>query len=181
MFYYLFHYLRETYNMPGANVFNYITFRAALAIIFSLIISALFGKRLIAMLRKKQVGETVRDLGLHGQKEKEGTPTMGGLIILSAILIPTLLFARLDNVYIVLMIITTIWLGTVGFLDDYIKVFKKDKKGLSANFKIIGQVGIGLIVACTMYFNHHVVIREKISRAKETAMMLCESPENLAS
>jgi len=171
MFYYLFHWLREAYNLPGANVFNYITFRAALAIIFSLIISAFLGRRLISLLHKKQVGETVRDLGLQGQKEKEGTPTMGGLIILAAILIPTLLFARLDNVYIVLMLITTVWLGTVGFLDDYIKVFKKDKKGLSATFKIIGQVGIGLIVACVMYFNHHVVIREKISRAKETAMI----------
>ncbi|MGP8216271.1 MAG: phospho-N-acetylmuramoyl-pentapeptide-transferase [Bacteroidia bacterium] len=171
MFYYLFHYLRETYNMPGANVFNYITFRAALAIIFSLIISALLGKRLIAVLKRKQVGESVRDLGLHGQKEKEGTPTMGGLIILAAILIPTLLFAKLDNVYIVLMLITTVWLGTVGFLDDYIKVFKKDKKGLSATFKIIGQVGIGLIVGCTMYLNPHVVVKEKIARAKETALI----------
>jgi len=171
MLYYLFHFLREKYNLPGANVFNYITFRAALAIIFSLIISAVFGKRLIALLRKKQVGETVRDLGLHGQKEKEGTPTMGGLIILSAILIPTLLFARLDNVYIVLMLITTVWLGTVGFLDDYIKVFKKDKKGLSGNFKIIGQVGIGLIVACVMYFNKHVVIKEQIAKTQETAMI----------
>src|SRR5580704_2446553 len=157
MFYYLFHYLRETYKMPGANVFNYITFRAALAIIVSLIISAVFGKRLITMLRRKQVGETVRDLGLHGQKEKEGTPTMGGLIILAAIIIPTLLFARIDNVYIMLMLITTVWLGSVGFLDDYIKVFKKDKSGLSAKFKIVGQVGLGVIVGCTMYFNSHVI------------------------
>ncbi|HTB07900.1 MAG TPA: phospho-N-acetylmuramoyl-pentapeptide-transferase [Bacteroidia bacterium] len=171
MFYYLFHYLRETYKMPGANVFNYITFRAALAIIVSLIISAVFGKRLITMLRRKQVGETVRDLGLHGQKEKEGTPTMGGLIILAAIVIPTLLFAKLDNVYIVLMLITTIWLGTVGFIDDYIKVFKKDKKGLSGNLKIIGQVGLGIIVACTMYFNQHVIIREQIVKTEETAMI----------
>jgi phospho-N-acetylmuramoyl-pentapeptide-transferase len=171
MFYYLFHYLRETYKMPGANVFNYITFRAALAIIVSLIISAVFGKRLITMLRRKQVGETVRDLGLHGQKEKEGTPTMGGLIILAAIVIPTLLFAKLDNVYIVLMLITTVWLGTVGFIDDYIKVFKKDKKGLSGNLKIIGQVGLGIIVACTMYFNQHVIIREQIVKTEETAMI----------
>jgi len=171
MFYYLFHYLREQFNMPGANVFNYISFRAALALLVSLIISALMGKRLIAALRRKQVGETIRDLGLHGQKEKEGTPTMGGLIILSAILIPTLLFAKIDNVYICLMLVTTVWLGSVGFLDDYIKVFKKDKKGLSAKFKIVGQVGIGVIVACVMYFNHHVVIKEKISRAKETAMI----------
>src|SRR5579872_4009795 len=142
MFYYLFHYLRETYKLPGAGVFNYISFRAALALLASLVISAFFGKRLIAALRRKQVGETIRDLGLHGQKEKEGTPTMGGLIILAAIVIPTLLFAKLDNVYIVLMLITTLWLGTVGFMDDYIKVFKKDKKGLSGNLKIIGQVGL---------------------------------------
>jgi phospho-N-acetylmuramoyl-pentapeptide-transferase len=171
MFYYLFHYLREAYKLPGANVFNYITFRAALALLVSLIISALFGRRLIDFLRKKQVGETVRDLGLQGQKEKEGTPTMGGLIILSAIVIPTLLFAKLDNVYIVLMLVTTVWLGTVGFLDDYIKVFKKDKKGLSGNFKVIGQVGLGVIVACTMYFNQHVIIREQIEKTQETAMI----------
>ncbi len=171
MFYYLFHYLREVYKLPGANVFNYITFRAALALLVSLVISALFGRRLINFLRKKQVGETVRDLGLQGQKEKEGTPTMGGLIILSAIVIPTLLFAKVDNVYIVLMLITTVWLGAIGFLDDYIKVFKKDKKGLSGNFKIIGQVGIGIIVALTMYFNKHVVIREQIEKTQETAMI----------
>ncbi|HXB12761.1 MAG TPA: phospho-N-acetylmuramoyl-pentapeptide-transferase [Bacteroidia bacterium] len=171
MFYYLFHYLREVYKLPGANVFNYITFRAALALLVSLVISALFGRRLIDFLRKKQVGETVRDLGLQGQKEKEGTPTMGGLIILSAIVIPTLLFAKLDNVYIVLMLVTTVWLGTVGFLDDYIKVFKKDKKGLSGTFKVIGQVGLGVIVACTMYFNQHVIIREQIEKTQETAMI----------
>jgi phospho-N-acetylmuramoyl-pentapeptide-transferase len=174
MFYYLFHYLREHYNMPGANVFNYITFRAALALIFSLIISALFGKRLIAMLRRKQVGESVRDLGLHGQKEKEGTPTMGGLIIIAAIIIPSLLFAKIDNVYVCLMLITTVWLGTVGFIDDYIKVFKKDKAGLSGKFKIIGQISIGVIVACTMYFNSHVVVKEKISRAAATPMITGE-------
>lgn len=171
MFYYLFHFLRERYNMPGANVFNYITFRAVLALLASLVISALYGKRLIAALRRKQVGETIRDLGLHGQKEKEGTPTMGGLIILAAIIIPTLLFAKFDNVYIVLMLITTVWLGSVGFLDDYIKVFKKDKTGLSGKFKIIGQVGIGIIVACTMYFNKHVVIREQIEKTQEMAMI----------
>jgi len=171
MFYYLFHFLRERYNMPGANVFYYITFRAVLALLASLVISALYGKRLIAALRRKQVGETIRDLGLHGQKEKEGTPTMGGLIILAAIIIPTLLFAKFDNVYIVLMLITTVWLGAVGFLDDYIKVFKKDKTGLSGKFKIIGQVGIGIIVACTMYFNKHVVIREQIEKTQEMAMI----------
>jgi len=171
MFYYLFHYLRERYNMAGANVFNYISFRAALALLVSLIISALMGKRLIAALRRKQVGETIRDLGLHGQKEKEGTPTMGGLIILSAILIPTLLFAKIDNVYICLMLITTVWLGTVGFIDDYIKVFKKDKKGLSGKFKVAGQIGIGIIVALVMYYNKHVVVKEKLTKGSQVAMV----------
>lgn len=171
MFYYLFHYLRESYHLPGANVFSYITFRAALAVLISLIISAYFGKRLIAALRKKQVGETIRILGLTGEKAKEGTPTMGGLIILAAIIIPTLLLAKIDNVYIMLMLITTVWLGTVGFLDDYIKVFKKDKKGLSAKFKIFGQVGLGVIVGCTMYFNKHVVIKEQLVKTEETAMI----------
>jgi phospho-N-acetylmuramoyl-pentapeptide-transferase len=154
--------------MPGANVFNYISFRAALAIIISLLISMVFGKKLILILHKKQVGESIRDLGLTGQKEKEGTPTMGGLIILASILIPTLLLARLENVYILLMLAVTIWLGTVGFIDDYIKVFKKDKKGLSGKFKIVGQVGIGLIVGFTLYFNSHVVVKEKISSPQQT-------------
>jgi phospho-N-acetylmuramoyl-pentapeptide-transferase len=154
--------------MPGANVFNYISFRAALAIIISLLISMVFGKRLIRILHKKQVGESIRDLGLTGQKEKEGTPTMGGLIILASILIPTLLLARLENVYILIMLAVTIWLGTVGFIDDYIKVFKKDKKGLSGKFKIVGQVGIGLIVGFTLYFNSHVVVKEKISSPQQT-------------
>jgi phospho-N-acetylmuramoyl-pentapeptide-transferase len=154
--------------MPGANVFNYISFRAALAIIISLLISMVFGKKLIRILHKKQVGESIRDLGLAGQKEKEGTPTMGGLIILASILIPTLLLARLENVYILIMLAVTIWLGTVGFIDDYIKVFKKDKKGLSGKFKIVGQVGIGLIVGFTLYFNSHVVVKEKISSPQQT-------------
>jgi phospho-N-acetylmuramoyl-pentapeptide-transferase len=168
MLYYLFHYLRAHYNLPGANVFNYISFRAALAVIISLLISMVFGKKLIRLLHKKQVGESIRDLGLTGQKEKEGTPTMGGLIILASILIPTLLLARLENVYVLLMLAVTIWLGTVGFLDDYIKVFKKDKKGLSGGFKVFGQVGIGLIVGCTLYFNSNVVVKEKIHSAPQT-------------
>lgn len=154
--------------MPGANVFNYISFRAAMAIIISLLISMVFGKKLIRLLHKKQVGETIRDLGLTGQKEKEGTPTMGGLIILASILIPTLLLARLENVYILLMLAVTIWLGTVGFIDDYIKVFKRDKKGLSGKFKIVGQVGIGLIVGITLYFNNHVGIKEKVWSPQQT-------------
>jgi phospho-N-acetylmuramoyl-pentapeptide-transferase len=168
MLYYLFHYLREHYNLPGANVFNYISFRAAIAIMVSLLISMVFGKRLIKILHRKQVGETIRDLGLTGQKEKEGTPTMGGLIILASILIPTLLFARLENVYVLLMLAVTIWLGFVGFLDDYIKVFKKDKKGLSGKFKIVGQIGIGLIVGFTLFFNNNVVIKEKTYSPQQT-------------
>jgi phospho-N-acetylmuramoyl-pentapeptide-transferase len=165
MFYYLFTWLDNDFDFPGAGVFRYISFRAALAVIVSLMISLVFGKRIIALLRKKQVGETVRELGLAGQKEKEGTPTMGGLIILAAIIIPTLLFARLENVYIILMLITTVWLGVIGFLDDYIKVFKKDKKGLHGKFKVMGQVGLGLIVGCTLYFSNAVVVKEKIAPA----------------
>ncbi len=162
MFYYLFDFLNNRLNFPGAGVFHYISFRAAMALIFSLLISMVLGKRIINLLHKKQVGETVRDLGLDGQMEKKGTPTMGGLIILSAILIPTLLFAKLHNVYIILMILTTIWLGLIGFLDDYIKVFKKDKAGLKGKFKVLGQIGIGLIVGVTLYFNNEVVVKEKI-------------------
>ena len=161
MLYYLFEYLDEVYQFPGAGVFQYISFRAAMAVITSLIITLLWGKRIIKYLIKKQVGETVRDLGLDGQLEKQGTPTMGGLIILGAILIPTLLFAKLDNIYIILMIFTTIWLGLIGFVDDYIKVFKKDKKGLAAKFKIMGQVILGLVIGFTIYFEDSIVIREK--------------------
>jgi phospho-N-acetylmuramoyl-pentapeptide-transferase len=161
MFYYLFEYLHKHFDFPGAGMFQYISFRAGLSIITSLIISMIIGKRIIKYLQKKQVGETVRDLGLQGQIEKQGTPTMGGLIILGSILIPILLFAKLQNVYIILMIVTTLWLGTIGFIDDYIKVFKKNKKGLAGKFKIAGQIGLGLIVGLTMYFNDSVVIREK--------------------
>lgn len=163
MLYYLFQYLDQQFDFPGAGLFQYISFRAALSIILSLTISMIFGKRLIAMLKRKQVGETVRDLGLQGQMEKSGTPTMGGLIILAAILVPTLLFARLTNVYVLTMIIATIWLGAVGFMDDYIKVFKKDKKGLAGTSKIIGQIGVGLIVAGMLYFNENVFIKTKIN------------------
>ena len=139
MFYYLFEYLENEYHLIGASVFQYISFRAALAVMTSLLISMVFGKRIISALLKKQVGETIRELGLDGQKEKEGTPTMGGLIILGAILVPVLLFARLDNIYVLLMILTTVWLGIIGFIDDYLKVFKKDKKGLAGRFKIMGR------------------------------------------
>jgi phospho-N-acetylmuramoyl-pentapeptide-transferase len=162
MLYHLFEYLNQNYSIPGTGVFQYISFRAGMAIITSLIISMMFGDKLISMLRKKQVGESVRDLGLEGQKEKEGTPTMGGLIILAAILIPTLLFANLNNIYTITMIFATVWLGFIGFLDDYIKVFKKDKKGLAGKFKVIGQVGVGLIVGSLLYFHDDVVIKEKV-------------------
>lgn len=162
MLYYLFQYLDKTFDFPGAGVFQYISFRAAMALIFSLLISLVFGKRIIDFIRKKQIGETVRELGLDGQKQKSGTPTMGGLIIIAAIIIPTLLFSKIINVYIVLMLITTVWLGGIGFLDDYIKVFKKNKEGLKGKFKVIGQIGIGLIVGSVLYFHPDVVIKDRI-------------------
>ncbi len=159
MLYYLFDFLERTYDIPGAGVFQYITFRAAMSVITSLIICLLFGKRIINALHKKQVGETIRDLGLDGQAEKAGTPTMGGLMILAGILVPTLLFAKLENIYIILLIITTLWMGAIGFLDDYIKVFRKNKKGLAGKFKVIGQVGLGVIVGSILYFNESVTIK----------------------
>ncbi|MCO4292432.1 phospho-N-acetylmuramoyl-pentapeptide-transferase [Solitalea sp. MAHUQ-68] len=162
MLYYLFTWLDKQYDFPGAGVFQYISFRTAMSVIVSLIFTTVYGRRLINLLLRLQVGETVRDLGLAGQKEKQGTPTMGGLIILGGILIPTLLFAKLNNVYVILMIITTVWMGGIGFLDDYIKVFKKDKEGLAGRFKILGQVIIGLIVGIVMYYHKDVVIREKL-------------------
>lgn len=160
MLYYLFHYIETNFNLPGAGLFQYISFRAGAAAFVSLLITITFGKNLINFLRKKQVGEEIRNLGLEGQAQKKGTPTMGGIIIIAAILVPTLLFAKIDNVYVLLLIITTIWLGLVGFLDDYIKVFKKNKEGLAGRFKIVGQVGLGVIVALTLYFNDNVVVRE---------------------
>jgi phospho-N-acetylmuramoyl-pentapeptide-transferase len=160
MLYYLFDYLDKQFDLMGAGVFKYISFRAGMAAFFSLLITITFGKTLINFLRRKQVGEDIRDLGLEGQLQKKGTPTMGGLIIIAAILIPTLLFARLDNIYVILLIVATVWLGVIGFLDDYIKVFKKDKEGLAGRFKIVGQVGLGLIVGLTLYFHDEVVVRE---------------------
>ena len=162
MLYYLFTYLYDNYRVPGAGVFQYITFRMAMAVITSLLITTVYGRRLIDYLRFKQVGETVRNLGLEGQMQKQGTPTMGGLIIIAGILIPTLLFARLTNVYVILMLVTTIWLGAIGFLDDYIKVFKKNKEGLAGRFKITGQVGLALIVGFTMYNNPNIVMRQEV-------------------
>jgi phospho-N-acetylmuramoyl-pentapeptide-transferase len=169
MLYYLFDYL-DTLDFPGAGVFQYISFRAGMAAFISLLITITFGKNLINILRKKQVGEDIRDLGLAGQIQKKGTPTMGGIIIIAAILIPTLLFAQLDNVYVILLIIATCWLGIIGFLDDYIKVFKKNKEGLAGRFKIVGQIGIGLIVGFTLYFNTQVVIREVIPSSAPAAV-----------
>jgi phospho-N-acetylmuramoyl-pentapeptide-transferase len=160
MLYYLFNYIDKQTHLPGAGLFQYISFRAGAAALFSLLITIMFGETLINYLRKKQVGEEIRDLGLHGQLQKRGTPTMGGLIIIAAILIPTLLFAKIDNVYIILLVTATVWLGLIGFLDDYIKVFKKNKQGLAGRFKIVGQVGLGVIVGSTLFFNRHVVIRE---------------------
>jgi len=168
MLYYLFKYL-DTLNFPGAGVFNYISFRSAMAIITSLIISLLIGKRIIQFLQRKQVGEVVRELGLKGQYQKKGTPTMGGIIILASIIIPTLLFAKLDNIYVILMLLTTIWLGLIGLLDDYIKIFKKKKGGLSGRFKILGQIILGLIVGITLFFNEDVIIVEKVNFANLTS------------
>src|SRR5664279_5162783 len=161
MLYYLFNYL-ESLNFPGARLFTFISFRSAAAIITSLIISLIIGKRIIQYLQVKQVGEVVRNLGLEGQYKKEGTPSMGGIIILASIIIPTLLFAKLGNVYIILMLITTVWLGSIGFLDDYIKIFKKNKEGLAAKFKIAGQIGLGIIVGLTLFFSNEVRIAEKV-------------------
>jgi phospho-N-acetylmuramoyl-pentapeptide-transferase len=160
MLYYLFEYLHKALNIPGTGVFQYITFRSALALILSLLISTIFGKRIINFLRKQQVGETVRELGLEGQAQKAGTPTMGGLIIIFATLIPVLLLTKLNNIYIILLIVTTIWMGIIGFIDDYIKIFKKDKEGLKGIFKVFGQVGLGSIVGSVLYLHPDVTVRK---------------------
>lgn len=162
MLYYLFEYLHKVLNVPGTGVFQYITFRSALALILSLLISTIFGKRIINFLRNQQVGETVRELGLAGQTQKAGTPTMGGLIIIIATLIPVVLLTKLNNIYIILLIVTTLWMGTIGFIDDYIKIFKKDKEGLKGIFKVIGQVGLGLIVGSVLYLHPGVTVRKDV-------------------
>jgi len=167
MLYYIFKYLDEAYNLPGAGLFQYITFRSGMAVILSLLISTIYGKRIIGYLRNKQVGETVRELGLDGQVQKAGTPTMGGLIIILATLVPVLLLAKLDNIYIILLLVTTVWMGSIGFLDDYIKVFKKDKEGLKGRFKVIGQIGLGIIVGATLYFHPSVTIKEDVVLKKQ--------------
>ena len=175
MLYYLFEYLEQQFQFPGASLFGFITFRAAFAIILSLLISTIYGKRIIRFLLKKQMGETIRDLGLEGQQEKAGTPTMGGIIIILATLVPVLLLSKLDNIYIILLVITTLWMGTIGFIDDYLKKFKNDKEGLKGKFKILGQVGLGLIVGLTLFFNQDVTIKEKLPE-KQQQELLTENP-----
>ncbi len=176
MLYYLFNYLKAEFNLTGAGVFQYISFRVTMAVIVSLVISLLFGKSLVRYLQKRQVGEVIRDLGLQGEESKKGTPTMGGLIILSAIIIPTLLFAKIANIYIILILLSTIWLGGIGFLDDYIKVFRKNKEGLAGKFKVIGQVGLGIIVGAVLYFNHNVVIQREIVKPQQRNVVSKISP-----
>ncbi|WP_316840386.1 phospho-N-acetylmuramoyl-pentapeptide-transferase [Pedobacter gandavensis] len=183
MLYYLFEYLNANYDFPGLRLFQYITFRTSLAIIISLIITTVFGRSIINYLQKMQVGETVRNLGLEGQMQKAGTPTMGGIMILLGILVPTLLLANLSNIYVLLMIITTVWMGVIGFVDDYIKVFRKNKEGLAGRFKIVGQVGLALIIGWTMYFNPNIVVRQTVdesavSKDSNTPMVLRQKGES---
>jgi phospho-N-acetylmuramoyl-pentapeptide-transferase len=160
MLYYLFDYLDKHFDFPGSGVFQYITFRSGAAVLLSLVLSMVFGKKIINFIKRKQIGETVRELGLEGQNQKAGTPTMGGLIIIFATLVPVLLFAKLNNIYIILLLVTTIWMGFIGFLDDYIKVFRKNKEGLKGRFKVVGQIGLGLLVGCILYFNDSVTVRK---------------------
>ncbi|MCA0151894.1 phospho-N-acetylmuramoyl-pentapeptide-transferase [Winogradskyella vincentii] len=176
MLYYLFEYLEQQFQFPGATLFGFLTFRAAMAIILSLLISTIYGKRIIRFLQRQQVGETIRDLGLEGQVEKAGTPTMGGIIIILATLIPVLLLARLENIYIILLIVTTVWMGTIGFIDDYIKKFKNDKDGLKGRFKVLGQIGLGIIVGVTLYFHEDVTIKEKLP-IEQQKVLLAENPD----
>jgi phospho-N-acetylmuramoyl-pentapeptide-transferase len=179
MLYYLFEYLHKVLNVPGTGVFQYITFRSALAILLSLSLSTIYGKRIIGFLRNQQVGETVRELGLAGQNEKAGTPTMGGLIIIFATLIPVVLLTKLNNIYIILLVVTTLWMGTIGFIDDYIKIFKKDKQGLKGVFKVFGQVGLGLIVGSVLYLHPGVTIRKdkvKTVEINQTENVISQAP-----
>ena len=178
MLYYLFEYLDKHYSLSGAGLFQYISFRSALAFAFSLLISTIYGRKIINKLRRLQVGESVRDLGLEGQKEKTGTPTMGGLIIILATLIPVFLFAKLDNIYIVILIITTLWMGSIGFIDDYIKVFKKNKDGLKGRFKIVGQITLGAFVGFMLYFNPDVVVKEKLPANQIVQTQVLTVPTN---
>jgi phospho-N-acetylmuramoyl-pentapeptide-transferase len=179
MLYYLFEYLEKEFQFPGASLFGYLSFRSAVAIILSLLISTIYGKRIINFLRRQQVGETIRDLGLEGQQEKAGTPTMGGVIIILATLIPVLLVAKLDNIYIILLLITTVWMGVIGFIDDYIKKFKQDKEGLKGRFKIIGQVGLGLIVGFALYFHDDVTIQEELPLMEQQEIVVTNGSQNI--
>ncbi len=179
MLYYLFQYLEAEYQVPGARLFEYISFRSAMAIILSLAISTIYGKRIISYLLAKQVGESVRDLGLRGQSEKAGTPTMGGLIIIFATLVPVLLFAKLENIYVILLIVTTLWMGAIGFIDDYIKTFKKDKEGLKGKFKVLGQVGLGIIVGGTLFFHPGVTVKEEANEPAPEQQELVDSFQNI--
>jgi len=174
MLYYLFNFLDKAFDFPGAGLFNYVTFRATVSFILAMFVAMHFGKRIIAYLQKKQIGETIRDLGLEGQLSKKGTPTMGGIIIILAILVPCLLIGKLNNVYMILLLITTIWLGSLGFADDYIKVFKKNKEGLHGRFKIVGQIGLGLIIGLTFYLSPDVVIRENINKTTQNQVEIVE-------
>ena len=171
MLYYLFEYLQSVYDFPGAGLFQYISFRAAMAVITSLLVSLVFGGKIIELIQRKQISEEVRSLGLIGEEQKQGTPTMGGLIILAAILIPTLLFTKLDNIYIITMIVSTVWLGVIGFIDDYIKVFKKDKEGLAGRFKVLGQIGLGIIVGLIMVFHSDIVVKDEVSLSSDTEVV----------
>ncbi|MBZ0327253.1 MAG: phospho-N-acetylmuramoyl-pentapeptide-transferase [Altibacter sp.] len=172
MLYYLFEYLEKMYQLPGASLFQFITFRASLAVILSLFIATVYGKKIIKYLQKKQLGETIRDLGLEGQNEKAGTPTMGGVIIILATIIPVLLFAKLENIYVILLLVTTLWMGTIGFIDDYIKKFKNDKGGLAGRYKVVGQVGLGIIVGVTMFFHPDITVkRQKIKSVNDTEVI----------
>jgi len=174
MLYYLFEYLEKTYDLPGAGLFQFITFRAAMAAILSLIIATVYGKKIISFLRRKQMGESIRDLGLEGQNEKAGTPTMGGVIIILATIIPVLLFAKLENIYVVMLLVTTLWMGTIGFIDDYLKKFKKDKAGLPGKFKIIGQVGLGIIVGATMFFHPGITVKTERMNTEDGQELITE-------
>ncbi|MAN59295.1 MAG: phospho-N-acetylmuramoyl-pentapeptide-transferase [Flavobacteriaceae bacterium] len=172
MLYYLFEYLERYYEFPGASLFGFITFRAALAVIFSLFIATVYGKKIISYLKRQQMGEQIRDLGLEGQNEKAGTPTMGGIIIILATLIPVLLFAKLENIYVIMLIVTTVWMGTIGFIDDYLKKFKNDKAGLPGKFKIIGQIGLGIFVGVTMYFHPDVTVKREVADDVTTEIVI---------
>jgi phospho-N-acetylmuramoyl-pentapeptide-transferase len=176
MLYYLFDFLDKNYDLPGAGLFQFITFRAALAVILSLVIATVYGKKIIAFLRRKQVGESIRNLGLAGQNEKAGTPTMGGIIIILATIVPVLLFAKLENIYVIMLLVTTIWMGAIGFIDDYIKKFKKDKAGLPGKFKVFGQVGLGIIVGATMYFHEDITVRRQKIDPVNTTEMAAQNP-----